>query len=424
MDNLLINILFVLLPILIFQIFYINIDSKYKNIILATVFSISTVIIMNFPIENYEGHLFDLRYIAFVLGALYGGKKVAIFLYFVVLTYRFYIGGAGFYIALIDSTLLLIILLFFLIPKYQKYSLKTKINVTMALLGVVAIISLIICHTFFGFILHAPIVLLSSFVVAQALTMGLSVYTLEYFISIDTMKKQLYHNEKLKSLSEMAASISHEVRNPLTVTRGFIQLLKSPDIDDNKKDAYLDLSLQELDRAESIISDYLTFAKPHVNVELELLNIAEEMNYIANVMQPYALMQNVSITKECFIKESYILGNQKQFHQCLINLSKNAIEAMHNGGKLEFKVSKENGIIIIQLVDSGIGMSSEQIARLGVPFFTNKEKGTGLGTMVAYSIVKAMKGEIKVKSKMNEGTVFTIFLPESESRLSTDKSYL
>ncbi|MDE5414240.1 ATP-binding protein [Alkalihalobacterium chitinilyticum] len=420
MENLLINILFVLLPILLFQLFYINTDLKYKNIILAIVFSISIMICMNFPITNYEGHLFDLRYIAFVLGALYGGKKVAIFLYCVILFYRFYIGGAGFYIAFIDSTLLLIILLFLLIPKYQTYSLKTKINVTMALLGLSAIISFISCHTLFGFILHAPIVLLSSFVVAQALTMGLSVYFLEYLISIDTMKKQLYHNEKLKSLSEMAASISHEVRNPLTVTRGFIQLLKSPGIDDEKKNTYLDLSLQELDRAETIISDYLTFAKPHVNVDLELLNITDEMNYVANVMQPYALMQNVSIKKEFLVKDSYILGNRKQFHQCLINLSKNAIESMQNGGKLVFKVTKENKKITLKLTDTGVGMSSEQIARLGVPFFTNKEKGTGLGTMVAFSIVKAMKGDIKVNSKMNEGTTFTISIPESVSKSKTD----
>ncbi|MCT8139132.1 two-component sensor histidine kinase [Anaerobacillus sp. CMMVII] len=414
MESLLINILFVLLPILIFQIFYINIDSKYKNIILATVFSFSIIICMNFPISNYQGHLFDLRYIPFVLGALYGGKKVAIFLYVVFLVYRFYLGGAGIYIAFFDSTLLLIILLFLLIPKYHTYSLRTKISGTMALLGLVAIISLITCQTLFGFIFHAPFIFLSTFVVAQTLTMGLSVYFLEYLITIDTMKKQLYHNEKLKSLSEMAASISHEVRNPLTVTRGFIQLLKSPGIDDEKKNSYLDLSLQELDRAESIISDYLTFAKPHENIELELLNVTDEVNYVVNVMQPYALMQNVSIKKELFSNESYILGNKRQLHQCLINLSKNAIEAIQNGGKLEFKVNKENEKVLIQLTDTGVGMSSEQIARLGVPFFTNKEKGTGLGTMVAFSIVKAMKGEIKVNSKMNEGTTFTISIPEDK----------
>ncbi|RXI96348.1 sensor histidine kinase [Anaerobacillus alkaliphilus] len=414
MESLLINILFVLLPILIFQIFFININSKYKNIILGTVFSFSIIICMNFPIANYEGHLFDLRYIPFVLGALYGGKKVAIFLYFVLLVYRLYLGGVGFYIALFDSTLLLIILLFLLLPKFQRYSLKTKLTGTIALLGFVAIFSLVACHTLFGFIFHAPIVLLATFVVAQALTMGLSVYFLEYLITIDTMKKQLYHNEKLKSLSEMAASISHEVRNPLTVTRGFIQLLKSPGIDDEKKNSYLDLSLQELDRAESIISDYLTFAKPHENIEFELLNVTDEVNYVVNVMQPYALMRNVSIKKEFFIKESYILGHKRQLHQCLINLSKNAIEAIQDGGKLEFKVKKENEKATIQLTDNGVGMTSEQIARLGVPFFTNKEKGTGLGTMVAFSIVKAMKGEIKVNSKMNEGTTFTILIPEDK----------
>ncbi|MBU9719877.1 sensor histidine kinase [Litchfieldia alkalitelluris] len=412
MENLLINILFVLLPILFFQIFYINTDSKYKRVSLAAVFSISIIICMNFPITNYEGHYFDFRYVPYVLGALYGGKKVAITLYFVILAYRFYLGGVGFYIAVFDSTILLFILLLVLLPKYQAYSLKTKISSMMVLLALVNIISLFLCHSLFGFILHAPTVLLVSFVIAQAVTIGLSVYFIEYLKAMDTMKKQLYHNEKLKSLSEMAASISHEVRNPLTVTRGFIQLLKSPDIDEEKKNNYLDLSLRELDRAESIITDYLTFAKPHEDVELELINVIDEMNYVANVMQPYALMQSVSITKEFFTSESYILGTKKHFHQCFINLAKNAIEAMPNGGKLVFKIDQENRMTTIELIDTGIGMTTEQIERLGVPFFTNKEKGTGLGTMVAFSIVKAMKGEINVNSKLNEGTTFTISIPE------------
>ncbi|MFN7249498.1 MAG: ATP-binding protein [Anaerobacillus sp.] len=420
MENLLINILFVLLPILLFQIFYIDASNKHKNIILATVFSISIYMCMNFPITNYEGHIFDLRYIPFVLGALYGGRKIAISLYLVILAYRFYIGGAGFYIAFVDSSLLLIILVFLLVPKYQLYSLKSKIISTMTLLGLVAIVSLVICHTIFGFILHGPIVLLSYFVIAQALTMGVTVYFLEFLITMNTMKKQLYQNEKLKSLSEMAASISHEVRNPLTVTRGFIQLLRSPSIDEEKKNNYIDLSLQELDRAASIITDYLTFAKPHENVELKQLNVNDEVSYVANVMQPYALMQNVTIKKKILLNEVYILGNKRQLHQCLINLSKNAIEAMPNGGSLEFKLYKDNNKIHIELIDTGIGMTPEQIASLGVPFFTNKEKGTGLGTMVAFSIVKAMKGKIKVESKINERTIFTISIPESVNKATTD----
>ncbi|MBU9711646.1 sensor histidine kinase [Evansella tamaricis] len=419
MENLLTNILFVLLPIF-FQIFLINLNQKYKNIILTTVLSISIILCMSFPIGNFEGHLFDLRYVPFVLGGLYGGKKVAISLYFIIFIYRFFIGGAGFYIFMFDSTIVLLILLIFLIRRYQTYSLKTKCSGTMALVGFVAIFSLITCHTIFGFIFHAPILLLFSFVITQVLTMGFSVYFLEYLISIDRMKKQLYHNEKLKSISEMSASISHEIRNPLTVTRGFLQLLKNQNIDNEKKKTYLDLSLRELDRAESIITDYLTFAKPPVNVEMELLNVNDEVNYVVDVMQPFALMQSVSITKEVLINESYIFGNKEQFHQCMINLSKNAIEAMENGGELQFKVNKEGNKIIIQLTDTGVGMTPEQIARLGVPFFTNKEKGTGLGTMVAFRIVKVMKGEIKVNSKLNIGTTFTISIPEKVNKPAID----
>ncbi|WP_236034868.1 sensor histidine kinase [Alkalihalobacterium elongatum] len=222
---------------------------------------------------------------------------------------------------------------------------------------------------------------------------------------IDELKKL----EKLKIVSEIAASISQGVRNPLTVTRGFIQLLRGTDIPDDKKDMYIKLSLEELDRAEEIITDYLTFAKPSLE-NVKLLDLTDELTYVIKVVSPYATMYNVTILSE-FSPNLFIAGEKQKFHQCLINLIKNGIEAMPDGGELSIKLEQEEDNAVIHIQDSGVGMTEEQVKRLGTPYYTTKNKGTGLGTMVVFSIIKVMQGEISVKSKAGVGTCFTLAFP-------------
>lgn len=218
--------------------------------------------------------------------------------------------------------------------------------------------------------------------------------------------------EHLNTVSQLAASISHEVRNPLTVSRGFIQLLNTPGLADAKKSEYIKLCLSELDRAEAIISDYLTFAKPILD-DVHLLDLYEELDYIEKVMVPFATIKNVEyVYRRNDAERLYFCGNAKKFQQAIINLIKNGIEAMEGGGAIRIDASLEgNNKAVIRIADNGIGMDAEELHRLGKPFYTTKEQGTGLGTMVAFSIIESMQGEIEVESKAGEGTCFSIYLP-------------
>ncbi|OMP68343.1 hypothetical protein BTO28_02440 [Domibacillus epiphyticus] len=116
----------------------------------------------------------------------------------------------------------------------------------------------------------------------------------------------------------------------------------------------------------------------------------------------------------------YISGEAAKLHQCLINVIKNGIEAMPEGGQLSVSLKKTGSKAVLSVTDSGTGMSEEQRERLGTPYYTTKDKGTGLGTMVVYSIVRAMGGEIKVKSEENKGTSFTIVLPIAQNSQPKD----
>ncbi|WP_164545685.1 ATP-binding protein [Paenibacillus albus] len=220
--------------------------------------------------------------------------------------------------------------------------------------------------------------------------------------------------EHLSTVSQLAASISHEVRNPLSVTRGFLQLLNTPGLTPEKKRDYIKISLEELDRAASIITDYLSFAKPIFDETVQF-PLYDELEYIAKIMIPYATIQDIRFHLQNSDDAIYILGSSKKFRQALINLIKNGIEAMPRGGELQLTYAgSANGIAQIVIADTGTGMDAEMLNRVGKPFFTTKEKGTGLGMMVAYSLIQGMNGEIEVSSTAGVGTSFSIYMPVIE----------
>jgi len=222
---------------------------------------------------------------------------------------------------------------------------------------------------------------------------------------------ELHRLEHLNTVTRLAASISHEVRNPLTVTRGFIQLLNHPALPPEKRAEYIELGLRELDRAERIMNDYLTFAKPAPD-EAERLEVNGEVAYVAKAMTPFAKMKGVRYTSRTVAEPMYVYGNAKKFQQALMNLVKNGIESMYRGGELLVETSKAaDDIALIRISDDGAGMDADALKRLGRPFYTTKDKGTGLGTMVAFSILQSMHGEIEVDSKVGEGTRIWIYLP-------------
>lgn len=379
---------------------------------------------MTFSILLYEEILFDMRAVPFIIGALYGGRRVAFTLFIVMFSYHYYLGHfTNVYICLIVYTLLLIILLY-LIPHFQSAkTVKKRILIAFvpSLFGGMIFLNMLYMVNgldWSGLELLSLLVLYGT----QAAGILLFVTYIERTRNDKFMLEELKRLEKLKVVSEIAASISHEVRNPLTVTRGFLQLLKDPNLVREKREMYIELSTTELDRAAATISDYLTFAKPSIK-NTEILDLNTELEYVKKVVMPYATLHNVELflinTKD---KEIFIFGERQKLHQCLINITKNGIEAMSNGGQLTLQLEQKNALAIVKIQDTGIGMNREQINRLGTPYYSTKDKGTGLGTMVVFSIVKIMNGNISVESKVGKGTSFILSFPlVKNSAITIDK---
>ncbi|MCQ6277430.1 PAS domain S-box protein [Bacillus sp. V3B] len=218
----------------------------------------------------------------------------------------------------------------------------------------------------------------------------------------------LQKSEKLALVGQMAAGIVHEIRNPLTSIKGFIQLFKEKD---TSEEEYFDLVLSELDRINQIVSEFLVLAKPTAIVfkEKEIRNLLKDVVTLTNTQ---AIMNNIQIFVEFESDIPMIVCEENQLKQVFINILKNSIEAMPNGGMIDVKVKvKAKDKVSIFFVDQGIGIPEDRIPTLGEPFYTTKEKGTGLGLMTSYKIIESHDGELNISSKINEGTTVEVILP-------------
>ena len=229
----------------------------------------------------------------------------------------------------------------------------------------------------------------------------------EYSKQLEMFNNELQRSEKMEIISELAASVAHEVRNPLQVTRGFLQLLAEKQQNSDK--VYLSMALEELDRASGIITDFLTFAKPEAG-KVTVLNVLDEFIHIEGILIPLANLQGGKISVH-IPKNLYVRGNSSKFKQAFINIIKNSIEALNGEGEILIWGYEEENSIVIHIKDNGEGMGNEVLARLGEPYFSNKTKGTGLGLMVTFRIIEVMNGEIHFTSERGAGTEVVIRFP-------------
>jgi two-component system, sporulation sensor kinase B len=236
---------------------------------------------------------------------------------------------------------------------------------------------------------------------------------MEQIIEKTRLQKELQRAEKMNAIGQLAASVAHEIRNPMTVVKGFLQIFLGKKHMTEEEHSYIQLMIDELNRAEIIINDYLSLAKPDFNQEAEIINANDLTIKVMDLMNSYAMLSKNIQMESILPKEVWIKGNKSEIKQVLINILKNGIEAMQEGGQLIMKVSEENGLAVFSISDTGIGMTDEELSRLGTAFYSLKEKGTGIGLMVCFQIIERMKGKIEVESTKGVGTTFKIYLPQA-----------
>lgn len=216
-------------------------------------------------------------------------------------------------------------------------------------------------------------------------------------------EESLRKAEKLSMIGELAAGIAHEIRNPLTTIRGFVQLLNET----STGQSFTNIIIDEIERINLIVSEFMVFAKPHQFYFSEC-DLTVILSDVIKFLEPEAILKNVVMEYEFPEEEVKIFGEKYQLKQVFLNLIKNAIEAMPKGGRIHIIEEKYYENIQITIKDNGVGMTEEQVKKLGEPFFTTKQDGNGLGLMVSYKIIQNHNGTIKVSSQKGLGTSFTI----------------
>lgn len=218
------------------------------------------------------------------------------------------------------------------------------------------------------------------------------------------LRQELTRLDQLNLVGEMAASIGHEVRNPMTTVRGFLQLLSNKE-ECSKFQEYFSLMIDELDRANSIISEFLSLAK-NKKVELEKQNLNTIIKTIAPLIESNAIMSNKYLHLELQSVPDLLLDSQ-EIRQLILNLVHNGLEAMPPHTTINIASFVQDDQIILAIQDKGTGIPPEAIEKLGTPFFTTKETGTGLGLAVCYSIAARHKATITFDTG-SQGTTFYI----------------
>ena len=218
----------------------------------------------------------------------------------------------------------------------------------------------------------------------------------------------LIQTEKLSIAGQLAAGLAHEIRNPLTALKGFVQLMRVGQTPAHDK--YLEVMESELGRIEMIVSELLVLAKPQAKV-LKRRRIEEILGDVLTLSETQAILHNVQIESE-FSELPAIDCDENHLKQVFINFIKNAIEAMPGGGTLRLEASLlDQNQMRIRVQDQGKGIPREHLTRLGEPFYTTKTKGTGLGLMISKRIIEDHKGRLEISSEVGRGTTVDVYLP-------------
>lgn len=219
-------------------------------------------------------------------------------------------------------------------------------------------------------------------------------------------EKEMARLDRLNLAGEMAAGISHEIRNPMTTVRGFLQLLREKGRYAEDR-AFMDLMIEELDRANAIITEFLSLAK-NKSVDLKIRSLNRSLKALYPLLQADAGKQDKDIVLELNDIPD-VLFDKNEIHQLILNLALNGLEAMEPGGRLTLKTFRENDRVVLAVRDQGSGIPSEILEKLGTPFITTKENGTGLGMAVCYSIAQRNNAVIEIDTGSEGTTVYVKF---------------
>ncbi len=307
---------------------------------------------------------------------------------------------------------------------HQKIPLEGTLSEIEALCASV-IVPILAGNTLLGFLALGerkdPAIFSQAVLDALTILANSSALAIENLRSVEEMKKtqeKLFQAEKLAYIGQLASSVVHEVRNPITAIKTFVEYLpdKFRAQDKNFLERFEAIVPREVRRIEKMVRELLDLAKPR-RINKNEIKVSTAVNMTLNLLKDNLQLKRIQLENECLTDDDQILGDEEQIQQVMLNLILNALDAMEEGGHLNVKVWREDhaipgsDLVMVSVKDTGSGIPQEQLKTLFTPFQTTKKNGIGLGLIVTQEIVKMHGGKIEVESELDRGTRFTVILP-------------
>jgi len=223
--------------------------------------------------------------------------------------------------------------------------------------------------------------------------------------------KELYKQERMAEIGNFSMMIAHELKNPLGIIKGSIDIIAKEGVKTKVRRTMVEYIQDEVKRLNRLVEDFLSFARPNP-AHKSLVDINQLITKMVNLTPfPEFKEKDFSLKVELSKEISEVNVDEHQIYQALLNLFNNAIQAIPKGGEITFKTDKSRNAILITIIDTGTGIPDEEKEKVFEPFFTKKERGTGLGLAVVKKIIDNHQGEIKISDREGGGTVFSLWLP-------------
>ncbi|MCM1370572.1 MAG: HAMP domain-containing histidine kinase [Clostridium sp.] len=393
----LMNSIFILFPLLcylIYEIYTENTSIKKRELFIDFALVTSCYLIFRYG-DSYSLILPKLMFNVPLIFACILNRKFTILLLFILGIVYYSSFTVGIYIVLIEYLTYFILYLFQL--KYKECK-KNYIQLFIILNTMVSFSWMLIA----GFNLFQIIIIciIYYFVIYLMATL------IEKFDQIITIYKSLKDFQNVKDLRESIFKITHEIKNPIAVCKGYLDMFDVENIEHSKK--YVPIMKEEINRVLILLQDFLSLNK--INIEKDILDINLLMEEVVDNFKPLLKQKGIKLKFDTIDDEIFIEGDYNRLLQVFINILKNSIESIDENGKIIINLEQTDSLIKINIQDNGVGISKENLKKLKEPFFTTKPDGTGLGVALSNEIIEAHNGTLQYSSVLGKGTSTTVVL--------------
>ena len=404
MNDVILNLILMMFPILVFFMYqcYRNLCmEKYNNLLLGV--SLVSSMYLCFKFGHVRDNIFVLLFCNLPIVAAYLKKQVgvAIALSISVIVYSYYI---------FDYDIVMMILKFFCYFLIYIFGVKKDIKDNTFILSIVVIQGFFLSMYYFGMIYKGSILSIVEILIA-ILFFYILPFVLLYLFQLADHITSLYLTiselEKDKQLKNSLFKITHEVKNPIAVCKGYLDML---DVNNNSQvEKYIPIVREEISRSLNIMCDFMEFSK--INIEKEIIDINMLLEDIEEEFKILMYNRKISLNSHIMQAEVFVEGDFNRLKQVFVNLIKNSLEAIDDGGSIEIVTHTLKGMYYIEIIDNGKGMDEETLNRVKEMFFTTKVRGSGLGVSLSNEIIKLHCGSIDYFSRLGYGTKVVVKLP-------------